>query len=95
MKAIARTKKTASVEVANIGGTKSARVDLDLVPRSIKCTLTLGKKTNYLFDTGELGFDIQSKAGGKIHGQSRNFQYSKARNLVQTDLTPKGERCWC
>jgi hypothetical protein len=91
LKAIAKTKKTASVEVANVGGAKSARVDLDLVPGSIKCTLTLGKKTNYLFDTGELGFDIQSKAGGKIHGQSRNFQYSKARNLVQTDLTPKGK----
>ena len=91
LKAIAKTKKIASVEVANVGGAKSARVDLDLVPGSIKCTLTLGKKTNYLFDTGELGFDIQSKAGGKIHGQSRNFQYSKARNLVQTDLTPKGK----
>jgi len=91
LKAISKTKKTASVELANLGGDKSARVRLDLVPGSLKCTLTLGKKKDYLFDTGELGFDIQSETGGKIHGQSRNFQYSKARNLVQTDLTPKGK----
>jgi len=54
---------------------------VDMVKGSLKCTLTLGKKKPFLFDTGELGFDIQSKTGGKIHGQSRNFQYSKARNL--------------
>jgi hypothetical protein len=52
--------------------------------------MTLGKKRPFLFDTGELGFDIVTSKGGEIHGQSRNFQYSKARNLVQTDLTPKG-----
>lgn len=91
LKAISKTKKTASVELANLGGDKSVRVNLDLVPGSLKCTLTLGKKKDYLFDTGELGFDIQSETGGKIHGQSRNFQYSKARNLIQTDLTPKGK----
>ena len=62
-----------------------------MVEGSIKCTLTLGKKKNYLFDTGELGFDLKTESGGQIHGQSRNFQYSKARNLVQTDLTPKGK----
>ena len=91
LKAIAKTKKTASVELANLGGDKSARVSLDLIPGSLKCTLTLGKKKDYLFDTGELGFDLESETGGKIHGQSRNFQYSKARNLIQTDLTPKGK----
>ena len=58
---------------------------------SLKCTLTLGRKKPFLFDTGELGFDMETAKGGKIHGQSRNFQYSKDRNLVQTDLTPKGK----
>ena len=53
--------------------------------------MTLGKKKPFLFDTGELGFDVETAMGGKIHGQSRNFQYSKERNLVQTDLTPKGK----
>lgn len=91
LKAISKTKKTASVELANMGGDKSARINIDLVPGSLKCTLTLGKKKDYLFDTGELGFDLQTETGGKIHGQSRNFQYSKARNLIQTDLTPKGK----
>lgn len=91
LKAIAKNKKTASAELANMGGDKTARINIDLVPGSLKCTLTLGKKQNYLFDTGELGFDLQTESGGKIHGQSRNFQYSKERNLVQTDLTPKGK----
>ena len=67
------------------------QISLDLVPKSLKCNLTLGKKKNFLFDTGELGFDIVTTKGGQVHGQSRNFQYSKARNLVQTDLTPKGK----
>jgi len=57
----------------------------------LKCDLTLGKKANYLFDTGELGFDLKTETGGSIHGQARNFQYSKARNVIQTDLTPKGK----
>ena len=72
-----------------MGGDKTARVDIDLVPNSIKCTLTLGKKKEFLFDTGELGFDMKTESGGTIHGQSRNFQYSQARNVIQTDLTPK------
>lgn len=91
LKAISKTKKTASAELANMNQSAGARAHIDLVPNSIKCTLTLGKKAEYLFDTGELGFDLQTESGGKIHGQSRNFQYSKARNLIQTDLTPKGK----
>ena len=35
--------------------------------------------------------DLKTESGGQIHGQSRNFQYSQARNVVQTDLTPKGK----
>ena len=91
LKAISKTKKTANAELANMGGDKTARVDIDLVPNSIKCTLTLGKKKEFLFDTGELGFDMKTESGGTIHGQSRNFQYSQARNVIQTDLTPKGK----
>ena len=90
LKAIAKTKKTASTEVANAGG-KSIPTEVDMVKGSLKCTLTLGKKKPFLFDTGELGFDMETAKGGKIHGQSRNFQYSKEGNLVQTDLTPKGK----
>lgn len=91
LKAISKTKKVANAELANMGGDKTARVNINLIPGSLKCTLTLGKKYNYLFDTGELGFDLKTESGGQIHGQSRNFQYSKARNLIQTDLTPKGK----
>jgi hypothetical protein len=91
LKAISKNKKVASVELANMGGDKTGRVDIDLIPGSLKCTLTLGKKANFLFDTGELGFDLRTESGGQIHGQSRNFQYSQARNVVQTDLTPKGK----
>ena len=72
LKAIAAKKRTANQEVANMGGAAAARVNIDLVPGSIKCTLTLGKKANFLFDTGELGFDLQTESGGQIHGQSRN-----------------------
>ena len=90
LKAIAKNKKNASSEVANTGG-KSIPTEVDMVKGSLKCTLTLGKKKPFLFDTGELGFDMKTAKGGKIHGQSRNFQYSKERNLVQTDLTPKGK----
>lgn len=91
LKAISKTKKNASVELANMGGDKTARINIELVPGSLKCILTLGKKYDYLFDTGELAFDLKTESGGSIHGQSRNFQYSKARNVIQTDLTPKGK----
>ena len=91
LKAIKLDKKKASVELANMRGDNSARVNIEPIDKSIKCTLTLGKKTDYLFDTGELGFDLQTESGAKIHGQTRSFQYSKERNLSQTDLTPKGK----
>ena len=91
LKAISAKKKVASAETANMGGDKSARSKIDYDPGSLKCDLTLGKKANYLFDTGELGFDLKTESGGKIHGQARNFQYSQARNVIQTDLTPKGK----
>ena len=90
LKAIKENKKVATHELANMGKS-SARTNIEYEPGSLKCDLTLGKKKDYLFDTGELGFDLKTETGGSIHGQSRNFQYSKARNVVQTDLTPKGK----
>tara|TARA_B100001093_G_scaffold10637_1_gene9912 strand:- start:2840 stop:4024 length:1185 start_codon:yes stop_codon:yes gene_type:complete len=90
LKAIKENKKVATQELANMAK-GSARTTIEYEPKSLKCNLTLGKKANYLFDTGELGFDLETESGGSIHGQARNFQYSKARNVVQTDLTPKGK----
>ena len=90
LKAIKETKKVATQELANMAK-GSARTTIEYDPGSLKCTLTLGMKRNFLFDTGELGFDLKTESGGSIHGQARNFQYSKARNVVQTDLTPKGK----
>ena len=90
LKAIKENKKVATHELANMGKS-SARTNIEYEPGSLKCDLTLGKKKDYLFDTGELGFDLKTETGGSIHGQSRKFQYSKARNVVQTDLTPKGK----
>lgn len=90
LKAIKLNKLKANVELANMRDDKSSRVTIMPVDGSVKCTLTLGKKANYLFDTGELGFDLKTETGAEIHGQTRSFQYSKARNVSQTDLTPKG-----
>ena len=90
LKAIKSNKSKASMELANMRGDKSTRINIEPIDGSIKCTLTLGKKANYLFDTGELGFDLETESGAEIHGQTRSFQYSKARNVSQTDLTPKG-----
>ena len=91
LKAIKSKKKKADIELSNMKSDSSARAKISPIEGSVKCTLTLGKKANYLFDTGELGFDLKTESGSQIHGQSRNFQYSKARNVVQTDLTPKGK----
>ena len=91
LKAIKKNKKKANMELANVKMDKSTRFDIKPIDGSVKLTLTLGKKKNYLFDTGELGFDLVTDSGAEIHGQSRNFQYSKERNVVQTDLTPKGK----
>ena len=91
LKAIKKNKKTASVELSNMKSDKSTRLKIKPIEDSLKLNLTLGKKAPYLFDTGELGFDLKTESGAEIHGQSRNFQYSKERNVVQTDLTPKGK----
>ena len=91
LKGIKLKKKKADIELSNMRGDKSTRINIKPIEDSIKLNLTLGKKAPYLFDTGELGFDLKTESGAEIHGQSRNFQYSKARNVVQTDLSPKGK----
>ena len=90
LKAIKLKKKKADIELANMKSDKSTRFKIVPIEDSLKLNLTLGRKAPYLFDTGEIGFDLKTESGAEIHGQSRNFQYSKARNVVQTDLTPKG-----
>lgn len=87
LKAIASKTSSAKIEPANMGGKNNMK--FSLVPGSLKCLLSIGNKTPYEFDTGELAFDFIAN-NESVHGQSRNFQYSKERNLVQTDLTPKG-----
>lgn len=88
LKAIKKSTSKAKAEPANIGA-KGKKISFEVVPGSVKCLLDFGHKTPNEFDTGEFAFDF--KVGDEeIHGQARNFQYSKARNLVQTDLTPKG-----
>lgn len=88
LKAIKKSTPTAKVEPANAGGSGKS-LDISVVPGSVKCILDFGHKTPYEFDTGEFAFDFRV-GDEEIHGQARNFQYSKERNLVQTDLTPKG-----
>jgi hypothetical protein len=88
LKAIKKSTPKAKVEPANVGGT-AKKIKFEVVPGSVKCLLDFGHKNAHEFDTGEFAFDF--KVGDEeIHGQARNFQYSKERNLVQTDLTPKG-----
>ena len=88
LKAIASKTKSAKAELANMGGQGGGYV-FSVKKGSIKCLLDMGHKTPFEFDTGEFAFDFYV-GDEEIHGQARNFQYSKARNLVQTDLTPKG-----
>ena len=88
LKAIATKTNVAKAELANMGGA-SGGYEFKLKPNSIKCNLSIGHKNPYEFDTGEFAFDFYVQEE-EIHGQARNFQYSVARNLVQTDLTPKG-----
>lgn len=88
LKALKKSTSSAKAELANMG-VKGGAYEFKLKPNSIKCNLSMGHKKPYEFDTGEFAFDIYVQ-DEEIHGQSRNFQYSVSRNLVQTDLTPKG-----
>lgn len=87
LKAIKKTTPSAQIDLANVGNGISKK--FSIVTGSVKCLLSFGNKSVNEFDTGEFAFDFI--AGNEmVHGQSRNFQYSVPRNLVQTDLTPKG-----
>lgn len=88
LKAIKKSTTIAKVEPANAGG-KGKSLEFKVVPGSVKVLLDFGHKNEYEFDTGEFAFDF-IVGDEEIHGQARNFQYSVERNLVQTDLTPKG-----
>lgn len=88
LKAIKPSTPSAKAELANMGGSKQEHT-FKLKDNSVKCILSMGHKVEFEFDTGEFAFDFYV-GEEEIHGQSRNFQYSQARNLVQTDLTPKG-----
>jgi len=88
LKAILAKTSKAKAELSNMGGVKT-NMEFKLKPGSVKCLLSIGHKNASEFDTGEMSFDF-FVGGEEIHGQARNFQYSKPRNLVQTDLTPKG-----
>jgi hypothetical protein len=88
LKAISKSTKDAKAELANVKK-QTSHYQFKLKPGSVKCILTMGNKNAYEFDTGEFAFDFYV-GDEEIHGQSRNFQYSKERNLIQTDLTPKG-----
>jgi hypothetical protein len=89
LKAIAVKTKDAKAESANLDKSKGPGHEFKLKSNSLKCILSMGHKNAYEFDTGEFAFDFYV-GEEEIHGQARNFQYSKARNLIQTDLTPKG-----
>jgi len=88
LKAIKKSTQKAKAETANAGG-KGKKLDFKVVPGSVKVSLDFGHKNPNEFDTGEFAFDF-TVGEEEIHGQARNFQYSQPRNLVQTDLTPKG-----
>jgi len=89
LKAILAKTKEAKAELSNMGVKHTSEHEFRVKDRSIKCILSMGHKQPHEFDTGEFAFDF-FVGQNEIHGQSRNFQYSKARNLIQTDLTPKG-----
>jgi len=88
LKAIKSSTKTATAEPANMGNA-GKNLNFSVVPGSVKCIMDFGHKIEGEFDTGEIAFDFTVN-GMEVHGQSRNFQYSQSRNIVQTDLTPKG-----
>jgi len=89
LKAIATKTSKAKAELANMGGSSNKTIQFRVKPNSVKCILNMGHKNDFEFDTGEFAFDFYV-GEEEIHGQARNFQYSKARHLIQTDLTPKG-----
>lgn len=91
LKAISNTKKTADLELSNMGRGKQKEIEFTNVG-PLKCYLNFGtnSKTPTEIDNGEIAG--QFKAGDTlINWQTRNFNMSTPRGGVQTDLTPTGK----
>lgn len=92
LKAIAKTKTTADLELSNMGTAgKQKEVTFEMVG-PLRCYFNYGtnNKTPTEIDNGEIAG--QFKAGGSaVNWQTRNFNMSTPRGGVQTDLTPTGK----
>lgn len=91
LKAISNTKKTADLELSNMGRGKQKEVQFENVG-PLKCYVNFGtnNKTPTEIDNGEIAG--QFKAGDSlVNWQTRNFNMSTPRGGVQTDLTPTGK----
>lgn len=91
LKAISNTKKTADLELSNMGRGKQKEIVFTNVG-TLKCYLNFGtnNKTPTEIDNGEIAG--QFKAGETlVNWQTRNFNMSTPRGGVQTDLTPTGK----
>jgi len=92
LKAIAKTKTTADLELSNMGTAgKQKEVTFEMVG-PLRCYFNYGtnNKTPTEIDNGEIAG--QFKAGGSaVNWQTRNFNMSTPRGGVQTDLTPTGQ----
>lgn len=91
LKAISSTKKTADLELSNMGQGKQKEIQFENIG-PLKCYLNFGtnNKTPTEIDNGEIAG--QFKAGDSIvNWQTRNFNMSTPRGGVQTDLTPTGK----
>jgi hypothetical protein len=91
LKDIPMKMKIANVEVSNLKIKNKKSTDLsyiEYVKGSLKCNLEISENS-VMFDTGEAsaGFRVYGKEVGIQH---RNFRYSDARGVVQTDVTGKG-----
>lgn len=92
LKAIAKNKLTADLELSNMGTAgKQKEVKFEMVG-PLRCYVNYGTnaKTPTEIDNGEIAG--QFKAGDSIvNWQTRNFNMSTPRGGVQTDLTPTGK----
>jgi hypothetical protein len=92
LKAIKPNKKTADLELSNMGKTgKKKQIEFAL-NGPLKCYLNFGtnSKTPTEIDNGELAgqFMVSEVV---VNWQTRNFNMSSPRGGVQTDLTPTGK----
>ena len=83
--------KIANLEISNLKTNTKKSKDLsyiEYIKGSVRCNLEISDDSK-MFDTGEsaAGFKVSGKEVGVQH---RNFRYSDARGVVQTDVTGKG-----